>query len=140
MNKCCMDNKSHSGIVAGTNLLSTAINGRANQSGISIINDNNGLTTLTGNNKNNFTLTGIVSATDYVDDFLCYKTLPPIKKVIFQKAHTIIVWKDKTESTVVKCSEEEFDEEKGLAMAICKKLFKRNEFKKLIENADHQDK
>lgn len=139
MNKCCMDNKSHSGIAAGTNLFSTATTGKLNQSGISIVNDNNNLT-LTGNNKNSFTLTGIVSATDYVDDFLCYKTLPAIEKVIFQKAHTIIVWKDKTESTVVKCSEEDFDEEKGLAMAICKKLFKRNEFKRLIKDADHQDK
>lgn len=67
-----------------------------------------------------------------------YKQIPVIDKVIFQKKHTIVIWADESK-TVVKCSEEEFDKEKGLAMAICKKYMPRNEFKKLIENADIQD-
>lgn len=44
-----------------------------------------------------------------------------IKKVIFNDPATIVLWADGTK-TVVKCSEHDmFDEEKGLAMAICKK-------------------
>ncbi len=68
-----------------------------------------------------------------------YKQMPFIDKVIFQKEHTIVVWADGTK-TVVRCSEENFDKEKGLAMAICKKYMERNEFKRLLENADIQDK
>ena len=60
------------------------------------------------------------------------KLMPPIKKVIFQKLHTIVIWED-GEKTVVKCSEEEFDKEKGLAMAIAKRLMDRNKFKRLIK-------
>lgn len=45
-----------------------------------------------------------------------------IKKVIFNDPATIIIWNDGTKK-VVKCSEDEsFDPEKGLAMAICKKV------------------
>lgn len=65
-------------------------------------------------------------------------SIPEIDKVIFQKDHTIVLWKDRTK-TIVKCSEENFDEEKGLAMAIAKKYMKRNEFKKAIANATHQE-
>lgn len=43
-----------------------------------------------------------------------------IKKVIFNNPATIMFWKDGTK-TVVKASNEEFDPEKGLAMAIAKK-------------------
>lgn len=67
------------------------------------------------------------------------KVMPPIEKVIFQKLHTIVIWED-GERTIVKCSEEDFDKEKGLAMAIAKRFMERNKFKKLIENADIQDK
>lgn len=50
-------------------------------------------------------------------------SLPGIKKVIFNGPATIILWADKSK-TVVKCMDgETFDKEKGLAMAICKKLF-----------------
>lgn len=46
----------------------------------------------------------------------------PIKKVIFNEPATIVFWEDGTK-TVVKCSENEtFDKEKGLAMAIVKKI------------------
>ena len=45
-----------------------------------------------------------------------------IKKVIFNEPATIVFWEDGTK-TVVKCSENEtFDKEKGLAMAIVKKM------------------
>lgn len=43
-----------------------------------------------------------------------------IEKVIFNNPATIVFWKDGTK-TVVKASNEEFDSEKGLAMAIAKK-------------------
>ena len=53
--------------------------------------------------------------------------------------HKIVIWED-GEKTVVKCSEESFDKEKGLAMAIAKRFMDRNKFKKLIKDADIQDK
>ena len=47
--------------------------------------------------------------------------LPEIKDVIFNEPATIILWKDGTK-TVVKCQEgENYDPEKGMAMAISKK-------------------
>lgn len=46
-----------------------------------------------------------------------------ITKVIFNNPATIVLWSDGTK-TVVKCDErDDFDPEKGLAMAICKKHF-----------------
>ena len=46
-----------------------------------------------------------------------------ITNVIFNNPATIVLWSDGTK-TVVKCDErDEFDPEKGLAMAICKKHF-----------------
>lgn len=44
----------------------------------------------------------------------------PPEKVIFNPPATIVFWSDGTK-TVVKCNDEKFDEEKGLAMAISKK-------------------
>ena len=67
------------------------------------------------------------------------KQMPKIEQVIFQKDLTIVVWADK-ERTIVKCSEEEFDKEKGLAMAIAKRFMDRNKFKKLLDTAVIQDK
>ncbi|MCM1179375.1 MAG: hypothetical protein NC347_03905 [Clostridium sp.] len=66
-----------------------------------------------------------------------------IKRVIFNKPATIVYWDD-GEKTVVKCKEgEQFDPEKGLAMAISKKALGNrgnyfNEFKKWLpeETAD----
>ena len=53
-----------------------------------------------------------------------YKQVPlSIQKVIFNDPCTIILWSDKTK-TVVKCGkDEEYDPEKGMAMAISKKFF-----------------
>lgn len=45
-----------------------------------------------------------------------------IKKVVFNNPATIVLWADGTK-TVVKAKNEEFDPEKGLAMAIVKKAF-----------------
>jgi hypothetical protein len=45
-----------------------------------------------------------------------------IKNVIFNDPATIVFWADGTK-TVVKAVDEPFDKEKGLAMAICKKIF-----------------
>lgn len=58
-----------------------------------------------------------------------------IKKVIFNPPATIIIWDDGTK-TVVKASGEDFDEEKGFAMAVLKKMFgSRNKYLKIIKNA-----
>ena len=67
---------------------------------------------------------------DIIDKFMHIERLKlafnwehlPIKKVIFNKPATIVIWDD-GEKTVVKCGEkDEYDEEKGLAMAIVKRL------------------
>lgn len=79
------------------------------------------------------------------------KALDRIKKVIFNDPCTIVLWADGTK-TVVKCGEDEqFDPEKGLAMAISKYFFNNagyyyDVFKKWIpgenevENNDNTDK
>ena len=49
-----------------------------------------------------------------------------ITNVIFNPPATIVFWSDKTK-TIVKCDpKEEYDPEKGIAMAICKKLIGDN--------------
>lgn len=45
-----------------------------------------------------------------------------IKDVMYKDPATIIFWKDGTKSVVV-CDGEEYDPEKGFAMAVCKKAF-----------------
>ena len=51
-----------------------------------------------------------------------------IKNVIFSGPCTIVQWSD-GDKTIVRCENEDFDKEKGLAMAIAKKLFGTNESK-----------
>ena len=51
-----------------------------------------------------------------------------IKNVIFSGPFTIVQWSD-GDKTIVRCENENFDKEKGLAMAIVKKLFGTNESK-----------
>ena len=51
-----------------------------------------------------------------------------IKDVIFNGPATIVFWSDGTK-TVVRCENEDFDKEKGLAMAICKKFLGTNKSK-----------
>ena len=56
-----------------------------------------------------------------------------IKKVIFNKPATIVFWSDGTK-TVVKCADFDiFDPEKGLAMAICKRVY-GEEFHKIFKD------
>ena len=50
-----------------------------------------------------------------------YNGVPEIKKVIFNDPATIVLWKDGTKTVVKAQDKEEFDKEKGLAMAISKK-------------------
>lgn len=66
-----------------------------------------------------------------------------ITKIIFNPPATVILWADGTK-TVVKCGEnDEFDPEKGLVMAITKKLLGNkgnyyNVIKDLLKDADYQ--
>ena len=60
-----------------------------------------------------------------------------IKRVIFSGPFTIVIWNDGTK-TMVKCADEKFDKEKGLAMCIAKKFLGNkgkyyDVFKKWIE-------
>lgn len=61
------------------------------------------------------------------------KYLPSIKKVIFNKPATIVIWGDNTK-TVVKCADgEEYSEEVGLAMCIAEKYCGNySQFKKVV--------
>lgn len=66
-----------------------------------------------------------------------FQPIPQIVKVIFNEPATIVFWNDGTK-TVVKARNEEFDVEKGLAMAIAKKAMGNrgnyfNEIKKWTE-------
>lgn len=56
-----------------------------------------------------------------------------IKKVIYNDPATIVCWTDGTK-TIVKCSEDDYyDEEKGLAMAICKKYLGDKQYKDIFK-------
>lgn len=64
---------------------------------------------------------------------------PGIKKVIFNSPATIILWNDGTK-TVSKCRNEEFDKEKGFAIAVAKKIVgSYAKMKKFIGKADKQN-
>ena len=76
---------------------------------------------------------------------LKFNNLPTIKKVHFSGPMTVVIWEDGTK-TLVKCSENDFfDCEKGLAMAIVKKMYGNdNSFHKIFnkwipEESDHKD-
>lgn len=51
---------------------------------------------------------------------------PNIKKVIFNNPYTIVLWADGTKTIVKAQDGDNFDSEKGLAMAISKKAFGNN--------------
>ena len=77
-----------------------------------------------------------VSLTDVIRDLIEQvedKTMPSIKRVIFNDSATIIIWNDNTK-TVVKCqSGDLYDPEKGFVMAYLKRLLgNKNEFNKEI--------
>ena len=81
---------------------------------------------------NAFINTGIVTNKNLTLEELNYNNIgtvkadklviPGIKKVIFNTPATIVLWDDGSK-TVVKSSDENYDPEKGLAMAISKKSF-----------------
>lgn len=52
-----------------------------------------------------------------------WKNRPRIEKVVFNPPATIVFWKDGTKTVVKVQNNEDFDPEKGLAMAITKKTF-----------------
>ena len=65
-----------------------------------------------------------------------------IKKVIFNAPATIVFWDDGTK-TVVKCENEKYDPEKGLAMAVAKKALGNqgnyyNQFKKWLPEKEER--
>ena len=67
----------------------------------------------------------VVSPRDFINSIygMSYSHIPEIKNVIFNNPATIVFWEDGTK-TVVKCQDgDEFDPEKGLAMAIVKKAY-----------------
>lgn len=82
----------------------------------------------------------------YLTDCGHYRRVTKIKDVKFNDPATIVFWDDGTK-TVVKCKDEEFDPEKGLAMAIAKKFMGTNEsksnycdiFKKYIGKYEKQE-
>lgn len=62
------------------------------------------------------------------------KLFPEIKQVIFNGPATVVIWSDDVK-TVVKCQEGDiFDREKGISMAICKRLYgNESNFNNLIK-------
>ena len=72
--------------------------------------------------------------------------IPNIKNVIFNDPATIVFWSDGTKTVVKVQDGDEYDEEKGLAMAISKKALGNkgnycNEFKKwLPEDEEEEEK
>ncbi len=59
--------------------------------------------------------------------------------IIFQpeRKTTIVIWEDGSK-TIVKCHDDEFSKEFGLAMALAKKIYGRGRFLQLVENASVQ--
>lgn len=52
----------------------------------------------------------------------CSDRIGVIKRVIFNAPATIVFWRDGSKTVVKAQNGEPFDKEKGLAMAICKKI------------------
>lgn len=65
---------------------------------------------------------------------------PEIKEVIFNEPATIVFWKDGTK-TVVKCGKgEKFDPEKGVAIALAKKMLYSKDYSRVIASSDEWKK
>ena len=70
----------------------------------------------------------VMAARDFLNSIygMSFSHIPEIKNVIFNHPATIAFWEDGTK-TAVKCQDgDEFDPEKGLAMAIAKKAYGNN--------------
>lgn len=79
----------------------------------------------------------------YLQILMKFSAFDPIKKVLFRDPATIVFWSDGTK-TVVKASNEVYDPEKGLAMAISKKFLGNggnyyNEFKKWLPTQETEE-
>lgn len=85
-------------------------------------------------NKNYEPIKAEEAGTMKIDYTTCHKrnlfaiTKPEIEGVIFHGPCTIVKWSD-GDKTIVRCKIEDFDKEKGLAMAICKKMMGTNKTK-----------
>ena len=74
---------------------------------------------------NKYCYNDVMAARDFLNSIygISSSHIPEIKNVIFNDPATIVFWEDGTK-TVVKCHDgDEFDPEKGLAMAIAKKAY-----------------
>ena len=74
---------------------------------------------------NKYCYNDVMAARDFLNSIYGINSsqIPEIKNVIFNDPATIVFWEDGTK-TVVKCQDgDEFDPEKGLAMAIAKKAY-----------------
>lgn len=74
---------------------------------------------------NKYCYNDVIAARDFLNSIyrMSSSRIPEIKNVIFNDPATIVFWEDGTK-TVVKCQDgDEFDPEKGLAMAIAKKAY-----------------
>ena len=58
-------------------------------------------------------------------------------RVIRNGPATVVFWKDGTK-TVVKCHDEDYDAEKGLAMALCRKLWGRCQTERYVRMVEEQ--
>lgn len=58
-------------------------------------------------------------------------------RVIRNGPATIVFWKDGTK-TVVKCHDEDYDPEKGLAMALCRKMWGRSRTEHFLKKVEEQ--
>ena len=75
--------------------------------------------------KENYILVSEDTSFEGMRNYIRKKKKQRIERVIFNDPATIVFWKDGTK-TVVKATNEPFDKEKGLAMAISKKYFGNN--------------
>lgn len=80
---------------------------------------------------------------EFIDRLAMFENNPQIENVIFNDPATIVFWSDGTK-TVVKAHDEDFDPEKGLAMAISKKMLGNtgkyfDEFKKWLPEEEEEE-
>lgn len=59
------------------------------------------------------------------------------KRIVRNGPALVVFWRDGTK-TVVKCHDEDFDPEKGLAMALCRKLWGRCQTERFVKMVEEQ--
>jgi hypothetical protein len=93
---------------------------------------NNGIWTIIPNWESHLENIKFEDEENILEDFEPYD-------IIFQpeRKTTIVIWEDGSK-TIVKCHDDEFSKEFGLAMALAKKIYGRGRFLQLVENADIQ--